>query len=324
MVDNDPYSAVGKQSAENFRIKLDGNFNDQQRIAVDRLNEMFRTYIKPWFPVNIIVRWKFLEPDQLGYCEALRKTTYPLPGGIVCDLVLSKILLTRIMPEHNQGEPDVEIYLNSNPSIKWHNDSSTQTPEGKYDFATAVLHEVDHGIFHGGCTEFQVGKNRDGKRCALWTCGAEDDDFPELVSRWLQFVCFETTNGSFVALESIRHNPEKLYKVLRDGKLFFRRTLDDNNEQHEENLVELAVDSQKHAGGMRTFHIIHFHPDFLDSPEDNVFCATLPSGFQQRELTETLQRVLKTMINLDERGLDVVEDNESFEPKHRYSGKRKR
>ena len=44
------------------------------------------------------------------------------------------------------GEPDIFVRFNSNKEAGWYFGTDTNTPSGKYDFVSVVLHEIGHGL----------------------------------------------------------------------------------------------------------------------------------------------------------------------------------
>lgn len=103
-------------------------------------------------------------------------------------------------------EPDILAYFNS--KVKWYYGTDGETPSGKFDLVSVILHELCHGLgFLGSMT---IDKSNQG----IWSYGSSYPyAFDEFVYNNL---------GQQLIDESLFPNPSKvLYNQLTGGKLYF-------------------------------------------------------------------------------------------------------
>lgn len=308
---------TGEESPDNLQVTLRGPHNSEKREAVAYLFDQLREVIAPKHRINIQIeamprREYGADEMALALCDK-HNGTYII-GDTQYDLVLSKIRFDSIFAQHHDTVvPDCHIYWSR--KYKWHSSHRRGPAVDAYDFTTAMMHEIGlHGICHD-CTGayFQISVNEDFELCAHWKCGLDEQDEEEgTISRWMQMIAFECEDGTFPALWSLRADPVKLYQVLRYGRLFFRRTLNDENQYVPENVVQLLAEETK-INGHHAYTIEHFHPRYEGTP-NGAFCKQIHPGFQQVELPEAIKKIVRAMSNLHEIGPQVSHNPASLKP----------
>jgi hypothetical protein len=112
--------------------------------------------------------------------------------------------------DHRPGDPDIVANFNSDYE-DWYFGTDGNTPFGKSDFLTVVLHEIGHGLGFSGSAAV------DGSGEGTWGI----DDGSNLVP--MAFDLFtETGDGTAVTDEGVFPNPSvELAEVLQGGDLFW-------------------------------------------------------------------------------------------------------
>ena len=112
-------------------------------------------------------------------------------------------------------EPDIITRFNSHEDVNWYFGTDGNTPSGKKDFVSAVLHEIAHGL---GFTSFATVENS-----SLWIFSASSgrgklrDGNPELA----QIYDFFVENGSGKTIMSSADPSDALTKLYTSNDLFW-------------------------------------------------------------------------------------------------------
>lgn len=309
--------AYEKASPDNFKVTVEGPSSVQEREAVSYVVEQLKKLITPKHKIDIRIQSMSTNNRMLGYHKSANDVYFlpTSPVTTVQSVVLSKIVEDEIFAKHiNKGKPDSVIKVNRR--FKWNTSHETKPREDQYDYTTTILHELSlHAVNHGCDTLFHISENEKGKKCAHWTNSHEKTAGEEVITRWMKMLAVECEGKTYYSLWSFRNDPVKQYQVLDGGKVFFHRTLNDNDEYVPENVVQLAIERCT-IDGKYAFKIIHFHEKY-EGTENGCFCAKLSRGFQQVELTEEIKKIIKAMMNEKEQGPPVHPDPKSLKPRLR-------
>ena len=116
--------------------------------AFDYAVNVWSALIKPNVPVRAEVCWTSLDPRYLGYSspvELMRNFTNAPKTDIWYPVSLANTLAGVDLSPNNS---DITIAFNA--SQNWYMGIDGKTPEGFYDFATAAMHEIGHGLGMSG------------------------------------------------------------------------------------------------------------------------------------------------------------------------------
>lgn len=121
-------------------------FDEEPKAAFDYAVEIWEHLIASPVPINLVARWIGLEEGVLGSCgpyvffenfdSAPYKDRY-YPVALVEKLEGVEVT--------DDSEPDMVAQFNSD-NENWYFGTDGQTPVGKYDFVSVVLHEIAHGL----------------------------------------------------------------------------------------------------------------------------------------------------------------------------------
>ena len=129
-----------------FIVMYDG-FTDEARAAFQYAVDIWNSLIRSPVPIRIDASFTDLggfegETIILG---GARPAGWKSPGSL--DLWFPEALAdTRADRDLAAGEPDIITRFNSHEDANWYFGTDGNTPEGKTDFVSTVLHEIAHGL----------------------------------------------------------------------------------------------------------------------------------------------------------------------------------
>lgn len=134
-------------------------FEEEPKAAFQHAVEIWESIINSPVPIHLTARWTKLDEDVLGSCgpyeyyenfdaAPYKNCYYPVA------------LVEKLEGKEISGEdvPDIIAQFNS-ANENWYFGTDGQTPAGKYDFVSVVLHEIGHGL---GFTGFFYEQNDQG------------------------------------------------------------------------------------------------------------------------------------------------------------------
>ena len=124
------------------------NFPEEAKTAFLYAISIWENVISSSVPINILAEWETMDNNILAKCRpALNHINFD--GALVPDVYYPVTLVEKLSgKEMNNGEPDIICSFNKN--MAWYFGTDGNTPTTKYDFSTAVLHEITHGIGFSG------------------------------------------------------------------------------------------------------------------------------------------------------------------------------
>lgn len=121
------------------------NVPENAKDAVYHALAIWETQITTTIPINVKIKWENLPENQLGNGKPgmfyRNFKGAPIPNVFYPVALVEKIL----SKEFNKTE-DADIVCAFNQNKPWHFGINGSTPGDKYDFETAVLHEIGHGL----------------------------------------------------------------------------------------------------------------------------------------------------------------------------------
>ena len=122
-------------------------FTDEAQVAFQYAVDIWDSIIQT--PVPIRINATFVD---LGGFEGnsiilggARPAAWKSPGSLNLWFV-DALADMRAGKDLKDGEPDIITKFNSNPEVNWYFGIDGNTPSGKMDFVTTVLHEIAHGL----------------------------------------------------------------------------------------------------------------------------------------------------------------------------------
>ncbi len=121
-------------------------FDEEPKAAFQHAVEIWESLIASPVPIYLTARWVKLDDDVLGSCgpyeyyenfDAAPYENCYYPIALVEKLEGKEI--------SGEGVPDMIAQFNS-ANEDWYFGTDGQTPAGKYDFVSVVLHEIGHGL----------------------------------------------------------------------------------------------------------------------------------------------------------------------------------
>ena len=115
--------------------------------------------------INVTAKWEAMEGNTLAYCSP---TTFyrNFSSAPVLDVYYPVALAEKLSGKDLNDEKEADISCSFNKNISWYFGTNGNTPSNKYDFVSAVLHEMAHGLgFSGFLTvENGVGTIKNGTK----------------------------------------------------------------------------------------------------------------------------------------------------------------
>ncbi len=134
--------ALRAASTAVFKVTYTG-FTPAARAAFQRAVNIWSSSISAAVPITIAAKFRPLGASILGSARS-DSVWSSFPGAVRSDTWYVDALANQQHGSQLAPEPDIVASFNSDVS-NWHFGEGA-APAGKYDFATAVLHEIGHGL----------------------------------------------------------------------------------------------------------------------------------------------------------------------------------
>jgi hypothetical protein len=131
------------------------NFPEEARVAFEYAVSIWERCIISPVTINIHANWETLSANMLGHGKPslfYRNFKSTPQANIYYPIALVEKITGR---EYNSPS-EADITCSFNQSKPWYFGTNGKTPETKYDFVTAVLHEIGHGL---GISGFFTAEN---------------------------------------------------------------------------------------------------------------------------------------------------------------------
>jgi hypothetical protein len=180
---------------------------DSARIAFEYAVSIWESLIFSPVPIHIQARWQVLASNVLANCGPsdyfVNFANAPFPDVYYPVALVEKLTEEQIT---GPGSPDMTARFNS--TIPWHFGIDGKTPPGKYDFVSAVLHEIAHGLGFTGF--FSVNVSR------LLGYSGNQEKIPAVYD-----VFVENFQGQQLVNPALFPNPsEQLYRAFTSNLLY--------------------------------------------------------------------------------------------------------
>jgi hypothetical protein len=131
------------------------NFPEEAKIAFEYAVSIWERSIYSPVPINLRANWENLSENILGHGKpSLFYRNFK--GAPQANIYYPVALVEKITGKEYNNSSDADITCSFNKSKPWHFGTNGKTPETQYDFVTAVLHEIGHGL---GISGFFITEN---------------------------------------------------------------------------------------------------------------------------------------------------------------------
>ncbi|GAB1452614.1 hypothetical protein MASR2M47_26700 [Draconibacterium sp.] len=190
------------------------NFPENAKKAFEYAVSIWEQSIYSPVPINIHANWEKLAANMLGHGKP--SLFYRNFKGVPQPNIYYPIALVEKLTgkEYNkQNEADISCSFNN--SKPWYFETDGKTPVNQYDFVTAVLHEIGHGL---GISGFFTAENGVAQYC-------NSSNSPSIYD----FFVFNTNQQRLADKDLFPCPSEELTKQLTSNSLEFNYSVDGND-----------------------------------------------------------------------------------------------
>ncbi len=269
------------------------NFPEEAKIAFEYAVSIWERCISSSVIINIHANWDALPENELGHGKpSLFYRNFK--GTPQANIYYPIALVEKITGREYNSANEADITCSFNQSKPWYFGTNGNTPETKYDFITAVLHEIGHGL---GISGFFINEAGVAKY-------SNSSNSPSVYD----YFVFNSSHQR-IADKSIFPSPSvELTKQLTSNSLVFNYSINNNEEQ---NTTIYAPSTW--ANGISIYHLKK--TDFsLGSPNELMSAHAYKGEAIHNPGTKTLQ-VLSEIgwtVNIDETDLNINTGNEEI------------
>ncbi|HSO87414.1 MAG TPA: T9SS type A sorting domain-containing protein [Draconibacterium sp.] len=131
------------------------NFPEEAKMAFEYAVSIWEQNISSPVPINIHANWDDLSDNLLGHGKpSLFYRNFK--GTPQANIYYPVALVEKITGKEYNSSTEADITCTFNKSKPWYFGTNGQTLETQYDFVTAVLHEIGHGL---GISGFFIAEN---------------------------------------------------------------------------------------------------------------------------------------------------------------------
>lgn len=124
------------------------NFPEQaKKVFLDAVS-IWENLIYSEVPIQVKATWETMSGNILG--KGMPACFYRNFDGALYPDIFYPITLVEKLSGKNMNGAEADIICSFNSNISWYMGVDGKTPSGQYDFLTAVLHEVGHGLGFSG------------------------------------------------------------------------------------------------------------------------------------------------------------------------------
>ena len=140
-----------------FDVTYNG-FSSQAQTAFQHAVDIWANILTSNVPIRVEANWIALDPNVLGSASAgtfwRDFTNAPKPGTWYSSALAEKLAGSGLT---HADSADIKANINSNFS-NWYFGTDGNTPTGKHDFVSVVLHELCHGLGFQGSMDISGGQ----------------------------------------------------------------------------------------------------------------------------------------------------------------------
>lgn len=131
------------------------NFPEEVKVAFEYAVSIWEKCINTATPIRIHANWEELSKNELGHGKP--SIFYRNFKGTPQENLFYPVALVESLTSNEFNSPnEADITCSFNKSKPWYFGTDGNTPETQYDFVTAVLHEIGHGL---GISGFFISDN---------------------------------------------------------------------------------------------------------------------------------------------------------------------
>ena len=131
------------------------NFPEEAKVAFEYAISIWEQIIYSPVPINIHAKWESLSENMLGHGKP--SLFYRNFKGVQhANIYYPVALVEKITGKEYNSSADADISCSFNKLKPWYFGINGKAPETQYDFVTAVLHEIGHGL---GISGFFTNEN---------------------------------------------------------------------------------------------------------------------------------------------------------------------
>ena len=201
----------GQQNQTQFKVKYN-NFPAQAKAAFNYALDIWASLLNTNVTINIYATWEDINAGEengstlaaAGATDFFKDQEAFPNSGVYYNIVLAEKFNNKNL---NIGN-DADIYVEFNSKTNWYFGTDGETPSGKYDMVTVVLHEICHGLgFYGSMT-------MDSGNKGSWGYGAP---FPFSFDRFV----YNSLNQQLIDTEIFENPSVILGKQYTSRNLYF-------------------------------------------------------------------------------------------------------
>jgi hypothetical protein len=139
------------KSAQSSQISFEVeyvNFPDEAKQAFEYALSIWENLLTSTVPVKIKATWEGFDNEALA--QARPSTFHHNFNGAQFSDVYYPVALVEKLSGENINSSDADIFCSFNSNYNWYFGTDGNTPTSKYDFVSAVLHEIVHGLGFSG------------------------------------------------------------------------------------------------------------------------------------------------------------------------------
>ena len=131
------------------------NFPEEAKIAFEYAISIWEQSVYSPVPINVVANWESLSENRIGHGKpSLFYRNFK--GTPQANIYYPIALVEKITGKEYNSSTDADITCSFNKSMPWYFGTNGKTPGTQYDFVTAVLHEIGHGL---GISGFFITEN---------------------------------------------------------------------------------------------------------------------------------------------------------------------
>lgn len=135
------------------------NFPEEAKVAFEYAVSIWEKYIISPVEINLHANWEQLSPNELAHGKpSLFYRNYK--GAPLENVYYPVALVEALSGKEYNSTKESDITCSFNKSKSWYFGTDGRTPVTQYDFVTAVLHEIGHGL---GISGFFTSENGVGQ-----------------------------------------------------------------------------------------------------------------------------------------------------------------
>lgn len=201
------YTGFGQGQHAKFEVTYK-NFPPEAEAAFQYAVDIWSSIIYSPVTITIDAEWADLGENQGGHCVA--GSYHKDFDGAIYEATLYPVALAEKLAGkeiNDSSEPDIIATFNSSET-NWYYGTDGNTPDGKHDLVTVVLHEIAHGLGIFGSMTVENNKG-------LWGGGT---NYPTIFERFI----INANQQQLIDTTIFANNSDLLYQQILSDNLYFK------------------------------------------------------------------------------------------------------